>query len=139
MHTLESIFKVSLGTSGFEHQTEKNVNWRSFNTEIIHLEYWKLNVEWRKTLNWETPNWGSTVGCISETSRLWNSYQKFLCFSGSTYDVQSGMCILYGLIYEIVFDGKLQSTDWFHSLMCFGINIELIFKKLCSILLSHQF
>jgi hypothetical protein len=28
-------FKISLGSSGFEHKIEENLNWRKFNIDII--------------------------------------------------------------------------------------------------------
>jgi phage FluMu protein Com len=38
-------FKVSLGSNHFEHLTEKNPKCKTFNVQIIHLEFLKLSTE----------------------------------------------------------------------------------------------
>jgi hypothetical protein len=47
-NTVKSPLKVSLRSSGFEYQTEENVEWRKL-SEIIDLESLKLNVKWEKS------------------------------------------------------------------------------------------
>jgi hypothetical protein len=58
---LDPPVKVSLGIEGFEHETEENLKWRKFNTEIIDLRPMKLNIKQRKTLNQGILNKVSTV------------------------------------------------------------------------------
>jgi hypothetical protein len=38
-------FEESLESSGFDHQTEKNLQWRDFNTQVIDLGSLKSNVK----------------------------------------------------------------------------------------------
>jgi hypothetical protein len=47
---------VSVGSSGFEHYTEKNVKFRKFNTYSIDSRLLKLIIKWGETLNGEIIN-----------------------------------------------------------------------------------
>jgi hypothetical protein len=58
-NTLTFPVQVSLGTTGFEHQTEKNLKWQQFNTEIS-LGSFIFNIKCEKTLNRGTLNGDST-------------------------------------------------------------------------------
>jgi hypothetical protein len=42
---MKAACKVSLGSSGFEHQTEENLKLGKLNTEIIELGSFKLSVK----------------------------------------------------------------------------------------------
>jgi hypothetical protein len=37
--------KASLGSNGYEHLTDKNLKWRKFNTVILDLGLFKLNIK----------------------------------------------------------------------------------------------
>jgi hypothetical protein len=58
--TVKSLFKVYLGSSGFNTKL-KFFKWRKFDTRVIDLGPLKLNVKWEKTLKLRNVKWSYTV------------------------------------------------------------------------------